>query len=134
MDHQAGVKVAVEHGSGAEIGPVAQRQVRRRVTAGGVPGYAPLCRIRGDPVVASLGAMLPIGRVSVVGSFNNWTPGLDELADIADGTRGVTVAMPYGQETVFRYVGPGDGWFDEPEAEEITDRGSILHAIGPRTP
>ena len=78
-----------------------------------------------------LDATHPKGRVSVVGSFNGWTAGLDELADRGDGTRGVTVAMPYGQDIVFRYLGPGDRWFDEPEADEITNHGSVIHAITP---
>jgi hypothetical protein len=38
----------------------------------------------------------PIGQVSVVGSFNNWTPGLDELVPEPDGTRSVTIGLPYG--------------------------------------
>lgn len=78
-----------------------------------------------------LDATHPTGRVSVVGSFNNWTPGLDELADDGHGTRAVTVAMPYRQEVVFRYLGPGDRWFNEPEADEITEHGSVIRAIEP---
>ena len=37
--------------------------------------------------------------------------------------------MPYGHEIVFRYLGPGDRWFNEPDADELTERGSVLHAI-----
>jgi hypothetical protein len=73
----------------------------------------------------------PIGQVSVVGSFNNWTPGLDELVPEPDGTRSVTIGLPYGQRIVFRYLGPGDEWFDEPDADEITEEGSILHPVEP---
>ncbi|MDQ1749636.1 MAG: hypothetical protein QOE71_692 [Pseudonocardiales bacterium] len=77
----------------------------------------------------------PAGRVSLVGSFNNWTPGVDELVDDNHGTRGVMVGLPYGEEIVFRYLGPGDFWFDEPDADEITDQGSLIHAIErPRSP
>ena len=73
----------------------------------------------------------PPGEVSVVGNFNDWTPGLDELTPEPDGTRGVTVGLPYGKRLVFRYLGPGESWFDEPDADEITEEGSVLH---PRRP
>lgn len=76
-----------------------------------------------------LDASHPPGRVSVVGSFNDWTPGLDELFPEFDGTRSVTIGLPYGQRFVFRYLGPGDDWFDEPDADEITEAGSVLFAI-----
>jgi hypothetical protein len=65
----------------------------------------------------------------VVGSFNGWTPGLDELVQQPDGTRSVTLGLPYGQELVFRYLGPGNNWFDESDADEITSHGSVIHAI-----
>lgn len=78
-----------------------------------------------------LDASHPPGQVSVVGSFNNWTPGLDELVEDHDGTRSVTVGLPYSQDIVFRYLGPGQRWFDEPDADEITEQGSVLRGIAP---
>jgi hypothetical protein len=76
-----------------------------------------------------LDASHPAGSVSVVGTFNDWTPGLDELIADGHGTRSVTVGLPYDTEVVFRYLGAGDTWYDEPDADEITQRGSILHGI-----
>jgi hypothetical protein len=43
-----------------------------------------------------------------------------------DGTRGVTLGLPYQEPLVFRYLGPGDAWFDEPDADAITDEGSVI--------
>jgi hypothetical protein len=71
----------------------------------------------------------PVGQLSVVGSFNDWTPGLDELVDNPDGTRSVTVGLPYGMLVVFRYLGPDGQWFDEPDADRITEQGSVLEAL-----
>jgi hypothetical protein len=73
----------------------------------------------------------PAGQVSVVGTFNNWTPGLDELMPNEDGTRSVTLGLPYRTRHVFRYLGPGENWFDEPDADEISGAGSVLR---PRVP
>lgn len=71
----------------------------------------------------------PAGPVSVVGSFNDWTPGLDELSPNIAGTRSVTIGLPYDTELVFRYLGPQGTWFDEPDADDITSRGSLLRPI-----
>ena len=75
----------------------------------------------------------PAGPVSVVGSFNQWLPGLDELVADEDGSRSATVGVPYGEELVFRYLANGNVWFDEPDADVITSHGSVLHAVAPAT-
>ena len=46
----------------------------------------------------------PAGEVSVVGSFNGWCAGVDPLAPQDDGTRSVTVTVPFGQDVHFRYL------------------------------
>ena len=51
-----------------------------------------------------LDASHPPGRISVVGSFNQWTPGLDEFVDNHDGTQGLTLGLPYG-ERISRIAG-----------------------------
>lgn len=66
------------------------------------------------------------GPVSVVGSFNDWTAGAHQLVDQADGSRAVTVDVPAGEDVHFRYLGSDGYWFDEPEADEITEHGSVL--------
>ncbi len=73
----------------------------------------------------------PPGEVSVVGTFNNWTPGLDSLEPDHDGTRSVVIGLAYGQRHLFRYLGPGVSWFDEREADEVTAEGSVLFRDAP---
>ncbi len=75
----------------------------------------------------------PVGTVSVVGTFNNWTPGLDELTDAGDGTRTVTLGLPYNERFVFRYLGPNGEWLDDPDADGITVEGSIVLPIAPKS-
>ena len=77
----------------------------------------------------SIDGEMPPGPVSVVGNFNEWLPGLDELLPDADRQRSVTVGVPYGERLVFRYLAADDGWFDEPDADEVTEEGSVIHPI-----
>jgi hypothetical protein len=71
----------------------------------------------------------PPGPLSVVGSFNEWTAGLDELTDDDHGERSVTLGLPYGQRFVFRYLAESGNWFDDPDADEITRQGSVIHPV-----
>ena len=66
------------------------------------------------------------GPISVVGNFNDWTPGRHRLVRRSNGTRSVTLTVVPGQELVFRYLGSGGWWFDEPEAHAIDHHGSIV--------
>ena len=59
----------------------------------------------------------PAGNVSVVGDFNNWTPGKHVLAKRTNGTRSISVTIPKGTSVRFRYLGEGGHWFDDPEAD-----------------
>ena len=59
----------------------------------------------------------PAGRVSVVGDFNDWTPGVHTLVRRSNGTRSVRVALPSGRAFRFRYLGEGGEWFDDPQVE-----------------
>jgi 1,4-alpha-glucan branching enzyme len=67
------------------------------------------------------------GRVSVVGNFNDWTPGEHELRRRSNGTHSVAVQVPRGSTLVFRYLGE-HGWFDEPEVHG-DDRGNGVLAV-----
>lgn len=67
------------------------------------------------------------GPVSVVGSFNQWTPRKDVLEPQADGTRSVTVTVEPNTDVHFRYLGSGGTWFDDPDTE-ATEYGSIIRA------
>ncbi len=66
--------------------------------------------------------------VSVVGSFNNWTPGAHELRSDGAGMISATAEVPYGRDVYFRYLSADDGWFDDPEAEPAGD-GSRIEPI-----
>lgn len=57
------------------------------------------------------------GAVSVVGSFNDWTPGVHVLRRRSNGTASVAVDVPVGTELLFRYLGEGGRWFDDPQVE-----------------
>ena len=60
----------------------------------------------------------PQGRVSVVGDFNEWTPGMHTLVKRSNGTRSVKVAVPPGASYEFRYLGERGLWFDDPEVQD----------------
>jgi 1,4-alpha-glucan branching enzyme len=59
----------------------------------------------------------PAGFVSVVGDFNDWTPGAHVLAKRSNGTRSVSVMVPTGSQVRFRYLGENGHWFDDPDAD-----------------
>lgn len=86
-----------------------------------------------DPVLLRVTFALPVdnppGAVSVVGSFNDWSPGRHELTSGRDGVRRVTVAVPYEHAVHFRYLADNGLWFDEPDADEVTATGSLLYAV-----
>jgi 1,4-alpha-glucan branching enzyme len=67
----------------------------------------------------------PSGPVSVVGDFNDWTPGKHVLAKRANGTRSVAVTLPAGASFRFRYLGENGHWFDDDEAPRDGDAGRI---------
>lgn len=66
------------------------------------------------------------GPVSVVGDFNDWTPGTHPLRRRSNGTRSVTVRLPVGERVRFRYLGAGGRWFDDPQADGHDEHGSLL--------
>jgi 1,4-alpha-glucan branching enzyme len=61
----------------------------------------------------------PAGTVSVVGDFNDWTPGRHVLAKRTNGTRSVAVTIPGGSSVRFRYLGEQGQWFDDPDADHV---------------
>jgi 1,4-alpha-glucan branching enzyme len=65
------------------------------------------------------------GTVSVVGDFNNWTPGEHVLAKRANGTRSVAITVPAGTSFRFRYLGENGHWFDDEEAPRDGDAGRV---------
>ncbi|MDO5535578.1 MAG: isoamylase early set domain-containing protein [Propionibacteriaceae bacterium] len=73
-----------------------------------------------------------VGRASVVGNFNDWTPGALPLTAGDEGAV-ASVDLPADYIAVFRYLGDGGHWFDEPEADFVDAGGSVvLEAAGPQ--
>jgi len=68
------------------------------------------------------------GAVSVVGTFNDWTPGLHPLRRRSNGTASTSVTVPVGSTVRFRYLGEQGRWFDDADADEVTPEGSVVHA------
>lgn len=69
----------------------------------------------------------PRGRVSVVGDFNGWEPGRHTLVRRTNGTRTIAVALPPGSVQRFRYLAEDGQWFDDPDADQHTHEGGVLH-------
>jgi hypothetical protein len=65
-------------------------------------------------------------EVSVVGPFNDWTPGVDVLAPQRDGSRSLTIPVPDGVDVHFRYLATGNDWFDDPDADRVDEHGSTV--------
>jgi len=68
----------------------------------------------------------PVGPVSVVGDFNDWTPGTHILAKRTNGTRSVSVTVPKGAAVRFRYLGEHGHWFDDPDADRREHDASVI--------
>jgi 1,4-alpha-glucan branching enzyme len=85
---------------------------------------------KGDQVRLSfiLPNSIDLGAVSVVGDFNNWTPGAHPLVKRSNGTRSVVVSVPSGNEYRFRYLGEGGVWFDDEDADERDHHGGLVRA------
>ncbi len=73
-------------------------------------------------IIFSLSNDAPSGRVSVVGSFNGWTPGHHDLQPRANGRRSAIVEVAAGVPVRFRYLGENGHWFDDPDDPHVLDR------------
>jgi 1,4-alpha-glucan branching enzyme len=86
-----------------------------------------------DPVSGQLTATFSIATtnaaaVSVVGSFNDWTPGAHTLQPAGEGRVAVTVIVAPGEDLHFRYLDSDGVWFDDPGADSINEHGSFVSA------
>jgi len=84
-----------------------------------------LLRIGKTRIAFSLPANELAGVVSVVGDFNEWSPGRHALMRRSGGTRSVSADLAPGTH-LFRYLATGGVWFDEPVADQIGDAGSVI--------
>jgi hypothetical protein len=67
----------------------------------------------------------PAGDVSVVGTFNDWTPGRHQLMPRRNGTRSVSVILPPGEHR-FRYLATGGVWFDDHGADSVDPQAGTI--------
>ena len=74
----------------------------------------------------SLPTSAVVGTVSVVGTFNDWTPGAHPLRRRSNGTASASVKVPAGTTVRFRYLGENGLWFDDADADEINVEGSVV--------
>ncbi len=70
------------------------------------------------------------GTVSVVGDFNDWTPGMHVLRRRSNGTYSTAVTVSPGTTLRFRYLGENGHWFDDPDADSIDPHGSVVTVRG----
>ncbi|QCB95091.1 isoamylase [Cellulomonas shaoxiangyii] len=66
------------------------------------------------------------GPVSVVGTFNDWTPARHVLRKRSNGMSSTSVTVPVGTVVTFRYLGDGGKWFDDIDADRVTNEGSVV--------
>jgi hypothetical protein len=76
-------------------------------------------------VTFTLPAGEPVGEVSVVGTFNDWTPGRHHLITRRDGSRSVSVILPPGEHR-FRYLATDGVWFDDRSADAIDEHAGVI--------
>ena len=76
-------------------------------------------------VTFTLRADFPEGPVSVLGTFNDWTPGVHALKKRAGSVRSTSVTVPAGTTLCFRYLGEHMAWFDDADASPCEHGGSI---------
>jgi 1,4-alpha-glucan branching enzyme len=79
-------------------------------------------------VTFTLPADTPPGPVSVVGDFNDWTPGKHVLVKRAGGVRSVAITVPPGTAMRFRYLGDNGNWFDDDDADRRDGDAGIVIA------
>ena len=65
--------------------------------------------------------------VSVVGDFNDWTPGAHLLEPREDGSLAASAVLPKGQVTAFRYLADGGLWFDDAHADHHDGTNGYIH-------
>lgn len=58
-------------------------------------------------------------KVSVVGEFNDWTPGEHPFVRRSNQTYSINVMLPEGGRYAFRYYSEDCGWINEEEADDV---------------
>lgn len=58
-------------------------------------------------------------EVSVVGDFNNWTPGEHKFVRRSNQTYSTNVTLPEDSRFNFRYYSEENGWINEEDADDF---------------
>ena len=72
------------------------------------------------------------GVVSVVGSFNDWTPGLTVFVLQPNGKRVADVTVDGTADVYFRYLGSNGTWFDDSDTDDSDERpdgGAVIRLV-----
>ena len=59
------------------------------------------------------------GDISVVGDFNDWTPGEHRFVRRSNQTYSTNVKLPEDHRFAFRYYSDEDGWINEDDADDV---------------
>jgi 1,4-alpha-glucan branching enzyme len=66
-----------------------------------------------DEVKITFAVSSTVGKVSVVGDFNGWSPLATPLKSRSNGTRSAAIVLPAGHTYRFRYLAEGGRFFDD---------------------
>jgi hypothetical protein len=80
-------------------------------------------------VTFSLDRDQPPGPTSVVGCFNDWTPGSHVLRGRSNGRKSTSVTLLKGSVVSFRYLSEGGRWSNDPAVAERDAHGNGRLAI-----
>lgn len=84
-------------------------------------------KTRGQKITFTLPADHPAGAISVVGNFNDWTPGANPLVKRGK-SQSTSVVVPADYISVFRYLGENGQWFDDQDADFVDAGASVILA------
>jgi 1,4-alpha-glucan branching enzyme len=75
----------------------------------------PVCKVTFRvPKTVAKGA----GAISIVGEFNDWTPGVTPMKSLKSGEFTATIDLPAGKEYQFRYLIDDQTWENDGKADK----------------
>jgi 1,4-alpha-glucan branching enzyme len=66
-----------------------------------------------DEVKVTFAVPSTVGKVSVIGDFNGWSPLATPMRPRSNGTRSAAIVLPAGHIFRFRYLAEGGRFFDD---------------------
>jgi hypothetical protein len=80
----------------------------------------PLCKVTFELTPETVGS---VDHVSILGSFNNWNPTVNEMKKLKDGTFKTTLDLEVEKEHEFRYLVDGKIWINDNDADKLVHSG-----------